>query len=331
MKSSIVLFAVLILVNIANSQDEPKLNLKFSGTVQPMVSYSQTNKDTAQIGFGLHRVRARMIGEYSDFIKCFVQFELTSPRLVDARLDYIASKAFMVRVGRFPGAGVRAGGLTPHTDIDIIERAASAIYWGKATVGADFRDYGIAFLGDVNGFNYNLTIHNGNGTANIQASHVSLSSMPDEGIAISGMVFYKPLQLKGFEAGGYYGNGNKYINYYTSYNAYIYYEPLPYRLKAEVISFTDKNGGTDSTSLGYYVFGALRFAQNFEGLARFEVFDPNTNLKNDKQTDITIGLAYSFFPVSWQNVKITGAYVIRREEGTVIKNNILYLMIQTIL
>jgi hypothetical protein len=331
MKSFLILFAALFLVATINAQDKPELNVKFGGTVQGMASYSQNNTDTAQIGFGLRRVRVKMYGTYGDFLKSFVQFELTSPKLLDARIEYIVSKAFQVRVGRFIGAGVRAGGLTPHTDIDIVERPASAIMWGRETIGADYRDYGVAFLGGVDGFNYNLTFHNGDGALNIKGSHFGLASMQTKSLAVSGMVFYKPAQLKGFEVGGYYGMGNKYVNEYSSYNAYVYFEPLPYRLKAEIISVTDKNGPADITGMGYYVFGAFRFANNFEALARFENLDPNTDLDNDKQTLITIGLAYSFFPESWKTAKITGAYVIRQEEGTSIDNDVFYLMFQAAL
>jgi hypothetical protein len=331
MKSFSIISAVLFLVSVAYSQNKPELNVKFGGTVQAMARYSQTSTDTAEMSLGLRRVRIRMFGDYGEFIKSFIQFELVSPKLYDARIDYIVSDAFMVRLGRFKGAGVRACVLTSHTELDIVERPVSANYWGTATVGSDFRDYGIAFMGDVEGFHYNLTIHNGNGTANFKTSVASSSVAKDLGMAVSGMLFYKPPQLKGFEAGGYYGVGNKNINNYTSYNSYIYYEPLPYRLKAEVISVTNKNGESDTTALGYYVFGAFRFAQHFEGLARYEILDPNTGLGNDKQTEITFGLTYSVFPLSWETVKITGAYVIRLEETRKINNNIGYILVQTAL
>jgi FAD/FMN-containing dehydrogenase len=68
------------------------------------------------------------------------------------------------------GAGVRAGGLTSHTKIDIVERPMSAQMWASKTVGGDYRDYGVATFGKVGDFNYNLTVHNGDGAANITAT-----------------------------------------------------------------------------------------------------------------------------------------------------------------
>ncbi len=330
-------FAVLFTANQISAQDEkPELKVKLGGTIQGVASYSQTipdeDENTNQIGFGLRRVRVKMYGNYGEHVKSFVQFELTSPKLLDARIEYVINKAFQIRMGRFIGAGVRAGGLTPHTNIDIVERAASAIYWGAKTIGADYRDYGLAVQGDIDGFNYNLTLHNGAGDLNIKAAQLNTATTKNRGIAVSGMVFYKPALLKGFEAGGYFGKGNSKINDYSSYNAYIYYEPLPFRVKAEVISATNKVPGTpDVTFLGWYAFGAYRVSQNFEALARFETLDMNTNIDNDKQTFITLGLAYSMFPSDWKAVKITGAYVIRNEEVGTVDNNVFYLMFQTAL
>ncbi len=332
MKIFLVITTVLLFSLTVFAQDVPELKVKLGGTVQGMASYAQTNTDTNQIGIGLRRVRVKVFGNYGEHIKSFVQFELTSPKLLDARIEYIVSKAFQIRVGRFIGAGVRAGGLTAHTDIDIVERAASAIYWGQRTIGADYRDFGIAALGDINGFGYNLTIHNGDGSQNIKASQLSLAKNLNNGMAVSGMVYYKPPQLKGFETGGYYGIGNKTFNEYSSYNFYIYYEPLPFRAKAEIISATNKGGAKDVTFLGYYIFGAYRVTQDIEVLARFENLDPNTDIEKDKGTFVTIGASYAFFPASWKTAKITAAYVIRNEEADPqIDNNVFYIMFQTAL
>ncbi len=330
-------FAVAFTANQLFAQDEkPELKVKFGGTIQGMASYSQTPPDeednTSQIGIGLRRVRVKMYGNYGDHVKSFVQFELTTPKLLDARIEYIIDKAFQIRMGRFIGAGVRAAGLTSHTDIDIVERAASAIYWGSRTIGADFRDYGVAVQGDVDGFNYNLTIHNGKGDLNVKGAQLNNATTQNRGMAVSGMVFYKPTALKGFEAGGYFGKGNSKINDYTSFNAYVYYEPLPFRIKAEVISATNKTtGNPDATFMGWYAFGAYRVAKNFEALVRFENLDPNTDVDDNKATFITVGLAYSMFPADWKAVKITAAYVIRNEEVGTVDNNVFYMMFQTAL
>ncbi|GBD90988.1 hypothetical protein BMS3Abin04_01712 [bacterium BMS3Abin04] len=332
MKQFTLLYSIFILIFFASSiiysQETPELKVKVNGTVQAWASYAQTNTDTNQVGFGLRRVRARFASTFGKHLKTFIQAELTSPKLLDARIEYIFTKAFQIRVGRFIGAGVRSGGLTSHTVLDIVERPFTAQQWGRETVGADYRDYGLAFLGTKNGFGYNLTLHNGNGKLNLKPSQRTTASVQTSGVAVSGMLFYKPKSVKGLEVGGYYGTGNKYQNDYTSFNGYIYFEPKPLRLKAEYISWTDKNGNADKTSAGFYGFAGYRVKSNIELVARYEQFDPNTNLTNDEQSLITIGATYSFYPAKWKTAKITAAYVIHNEASNAptIDNNVFYVM-----
>lgn len=310
------------------AQDAPEIKWKIGGTIQAMASYAQTGADTSQLGFGLRRVRLKTYFGMGD-VSAFVQFEGTSYKLLDARLTYKFSDAANIHVGRFIGAGVRAGGLTSHTDIDIVERALSAQKWGANTIGADFRDYGASLFGKFGELSYNLTAHNGDGAQNIKASHQSQGKLLNATSAFSGMVFYKPEAIKGLEAGGYYGIGNATFNDYAAYNAYVYWEPKPIRIKAEIVGVTNKNGATDLNSLGFYVFGAYQFMDNWEALARFENYDGNTDLEKDAQTLITIGARYALFPSKVSASKITVAYVIHGEEGTEIDNNVFYAMFQT--
>jgi len=320
----VVFFASSFIV----AQDAPKANWKIGGTVQAMASIAQTGADTSQTGFGLRRLRLKTYFNY-DKVTAFVQLEGTTPKLLDARMTYKISDAVNIRVGRFIGAGVRAGGLTAHTVIDLVERPLSAQKWGTNTIGGDFRDYGAALFGKFGELNYNLTVHNGDGAKNIKASHQSQGKLLNATSAFSGMVFYKPKDIKGLETGGYYGIGNATFNDYAAYNAYVYWEPSPIRIKAELIGFTNKNGATDVSSLGYYLFGAYGFMDNWEALARFESFDKNTDVEKDGETLITIGARYALYPQKFSNSKITFAYVIHSEEGTEIDNNVFYVMFQT--
>lgn len=325
---SLLLITIFSFCSYTLAQDTPDIKWKLGGTVQAYSSYAQTASDTNQIGFGLRRVRVKVYADFSANIKSFVQFELTTPKLLDARLDYLISPSFNIRVGRFIGAGVRAGGLTSHTDIDIIDRSYSAEYWGKKTIGADFRDYGMAFYGKFDDFNYNFTIHNGNGALNLKPAAGATASSKIQGVAFSGMAFFKPASVKGLEAGGYYGMGNKYVNDYRAYNAYIYYEPSPFRVKAEYIGEVDKNGTKDVTFSGYYFLGAYKVTPNVELMGRYERFDPNTDVSNNEGTIVTIAASYSFFAAKWAAAKITAAYVLPNENPVNIDNNVFYVMYQ---
>ena len=321
-------FVFFLSTSFIIAQDAPELKWKICGTVQAMGSYAQTNTDTAQIGFGLHRVRLKTYFDYGK-VSAFIQYSAKNNKIIDVRMTYKFLKTFNIRIGRFLGASPRAGALTSHLKIDIVERSFSAQKWATNSVGSDFRDYGVAAFGKLGNFNYNLTVHNGNGATNILASQKNTAKILNQNIAISGMVSFKPKLVKGLEAGGYYGIGNANINEYSSYNAYIYWEPKPIRIKAEVIGLTNTKGNKDVTSLGYYVFGALEITNAWELLARYEKYDPNTDVNNNVTNLITFGARYALFPAKISASKITIAYVLHDEEEVAINHNVLYVMFQT--
>lgn len=326
-----------------DGMDVPDIKLKVGGTVQSWASY-QMGDDFNQMGFGLRRVRGRFSATFSENLKSFVQFEMTTFKLLDARIQYIINKNVELRVGRFIGAGMRGAGLTSHKDIDIVERPVTAQMWGSNTVGADYRDYGAEGIfkgkvGEAGTLTGRLWIHNGGGALNLKPSHKGDSApvLEDESTAIDAMATFKAENIKGLELGGHFGIGNKDVADYSNYSAFVYWEPKPIRIKAEIASTTLDGGspvvaGDDLTFMGYYVFGAFRFADNWEGLARFETVDPDTDSDDDESTDITVGLSYSFWPAQVYTSKITGAYVIQSEGDALgdIDNNIFYVMFQVI-
>ncbi len=328
--STFIVFMLLITTGFLFAQDAPNLKVRMGGTVQAMGSYSQTGGAAVnQVGFGLRRVRLRAYTKFSKHFKGFVQMEITTPKLLDARLTYMVNKNLNIRIGRFIGAGVRAGGLTSHTVIDIIERPLTAIRWGGATIGGDYRDYGVAAFGKLGGgLSYNITIHNGKGSANIKATQKGAGSMLNDKFAYSGMLTFKPASIKGLETGGYYGVGNSNFSDYNAYNAYVYYTPKQFEIKAEYIGW--KDNATDVTTGGYYIFGGYSFAHNFEFLARYENYDPNTSVDNDAQTLTTIGARYFMFSSKKTASKITLAYVIHGEQGATIDNDAFYAMFQLV-
>ncbi len=334
MKSLTKLFFSVLVVLLTSSlmmaQDAPKPAVRLGGTIQAMLSSAQTNGDTSQIGVGLRRIRLRAYANLGKKVSAFIQYSAKSNKVLDARITYKFSPQFNLRIGRFIGAGVKGGGLTSHTKIDIVERPVTAQKWAAATIGADYRDYGIAVLGSISGFSYNVTLHNGSGAMNVLASHKSIGNPMKSGMAVSAMVGFKPEGIKGLDIGGYFGQGNKYYNDYSSFSGYLYYQPGPFRFKGEYVSWTNKNAPTEVTSNGFYAFGAYKIMPKIELLARYEQFDPNVDVDNDEQTDITIGAGYSIWPSKWTQGKITLAYVIQGESGTTVDDNVLYAFFQLV-
>jgi len=82
------LFLVFAFAALSFAGEKPEVKVKVGGTVQGWASYAQTNTDTAQVGFGLRRVRWRFYGSISDNFKTFVQLETVSPKLLDARIQW---------------------------------------------------------------------------------------------------------------------------------------------------------------------------------------------------------------------------------------------------
>jgi len=332
---------LLMSAGLLSAQDVPDFSYRIGGTVQAWTSMGDIHgADTNSLGWGLRRVRLRAYSKFGDKMKGFVQMELTSPKLLDARIEYLVSKAFSIRAGRFIGAGVRAGGLTSHTVIDITERPLSAVMWGGSTIGADYRDYGLDFVGKFGDLKANVTLHNGNGAINIRNRQTGHGPM-NGGFAVSGMLVFKPKTLKGLEAGAYYGMGNAEVNEYNSFNAYVYYEPKPLRVKAEVIGYTLVDhivnfDGTfsDRPAMGYYVFAGYGFAKNWEAVVRYENYDHNTDVDDNQITLITVGATHSIFSKKWAAGKITAAYTLQSEADVPgyeeFDNNVFQLVMQLV-
>ncbi|MCB9066518.1 MAG: hypothetical protein H6629_01730 [Calditrichae bacterium] len=328
--SVILLFACLLSGSMFAGDEDMKVEHKVGGTVQSWVSYQAA--DSAFLGFGLRRVRARWYATINSKFKTMVQAELTDPKLLDARLEYHFSKQFNVRMGRFVGAGVRGGGLTSHSQIDIVERPRVANYWAARTIGSDFRDYGVqaeakSATGEYAG---RVFFHNGSGAANV-ISHERTSPREAQlrDIAADVMVIAAPKSVEGLEVGGHFGVGNKDVKEWTSYSGYAYYEPGPFRLKAELVGLVDKSGAEDVTTMGYYVFGGFEVTPNIEIVGRFETFDPNTDVDEDGVNDITAGFVYKQFSGK-VNHKLTAAIVIPSEQGESVKNTAFYTVWQIV-
>jgi len=328
LKITIVLFIVSTVVVLA--QDAPELDFRLGGTVQAWTTSGQINgSDTNSLGWGIRRARLRAYANYGSKLKGFLQMEVASPKLIDARVEFLISKSFSVRAGRFVGASVRSGALTSHTKLDITERSLTAMKWAKATVGGDYRDYGIDFVGNFGDLKANVTLHNGSGSLNIKNSHKGYSFM-NGGFAISGMLVFKPQAVKGLEAGTYYGIGNPDINKYYAYNAYIYYIANLFKIKAEYITWKNTYSNIDISQMGYHLFTGYRVGKYLEAGIRYEHFDSNTDIENNERNLITLALTYSVFPSKWNVGKITAAYVISGETGTEIDDNVFQLAMQVV-
>ena len=319
------------------SPDDLKVNI--NGTIQSYASYEQNVQDSTQMGFGIRRLRLRVKSSFGEKISAFAQVEMTSPKLLDARISYRVIPELQFRVGRFIGAGMRGGGLTLHSELDIIERPVSAQEWAKRTVGSDFRDYGIEVIANISDFTIRGWIHNGDGAKNIKSSQTGRTFLKNGHFARDIMLTYKPDFLKNLEIGTHVGLGNNQFKYYNGtkyinrdnfhYSTYLYYQPGLFRFKTEYVSVTSKADEVqprDITFSGFYMFGGFKLTNNLELTGRFETVD-HDQLLNLQENYYTTGATYFFFPEEKVSAKISLAYV-HRQNTSNLKSDLLYAMFQ---
>jgi hypothetical protein len=107
---------------------------------------------------------------------------------------------------------------------------------------------------------------------------------------------------------------------------------MPFRMKAEIIGWKNTINDEDTNKLGFYIFAGYRFAENWEVAARFEKYDPSSELSDDHITLLTGGLTYSVFSSDWAAGKISVAYTYQKEADVVvypeIDNNVFQMMMQ---
>ncbi|MBI1931250.1 MAG: hypothetical protein HYS24_01775 [Ignavibacteriales bacterium] len=327
-KASILIFLLTFITSLTFAQETPEFSVKVGGLIQAWTSYGQINgADTNSLGWGIRRARLTATSNFGTKMKGIVQLELTSFKLLDAKIEYSLSNMFTLSAGRFIGAGVRGAGLTGAGSIDITERAYSADRWAANTIGTDFRDYGMDLTANIGELKANVTLHNGDGSVNL-TNKVLGSQIQNGGFAVSGMLAYKPEMLKGLEVGGYYGIGNKEINEYSAYNAYAYFEPGKFKVKAEFIGWTNTIDNSDLSQMGYYLLGGYKILDCLEAIARYEIYDANTDLDDTELNFITVGATYSLFPSKWNAGKITAAYIITGEPNITVDNNVFQIVMQ---
>ena len=285
---------------------------EFQYTVQTWGSYTQFDQakantgdeTTTQLGFGLRRLFLRGKMTVGD-LTTFVQYSATDNKVLDARLDYKLSDKLTLRAGRYVGAGSQAGARTPHTAIDFIERSMVARNWGTILNRGDFRTYGVSLLGKAGQFYYEATVHNGDGGLNLRPYNTtSNNSDEDTGLAPQ-LDLLAGLKLKnGFHAGFHYGLPNEKRINVSHMTGFVYFEPKDYgkgdfRAKVDLASLTDKRGAVDVTSMGYAVAGFFRICDRMELGARYESWDPDTDMDKDAYGDVTVGVSYAPNPDKW--------------------------------
>jgi len=303
--------------------------IKFRGFVQTWFSVgpNNTSGDT-QYGFQLRRVRLTPYGTLGKKFSWAIalDWDRQKPRLLDAYLDWAIQPAFKLRFGQFPAPGALSGALTPSGALDFLDRAAVADQWGTNSQLSAWRAIGVQVHGDLfkNKFYYALMFGNPR-TVELFTPAASSSTYDYK---YNGWSFWGRLEVKpvdGLRIGGFYGSAAEKLDDVerSSYGASIYYAKKPLNLKAEYIS--GKNTGVGYN--GAFVSAGIRSGK-IEPMVRWDTYSPKDGVADaagvTRYNNYTLGLNY----YTTDKVKFQVNYVLRKEQGTELKNNLFYICFQ---
>ncbi len=119
------------------------------------------------------------------------------------------------------------------------------------------------------------------------------------GVEFNGWVNFKPLGMTDgrygkLVTGGGISAGRNTVDYFVS-GAYVGYEYKKFWTKFEYMHGNGSNSGSGPTTRkasGLYATAAYRLTKKLEVLARYDLYDPNEEIKHNDTTEYTFGINY---------------------------------------
>ncbi len=292
------LFIIFSCVSFAKTYElnlgEGKVDL--SGYIQTLFSATEPTQN----GFSIARLRFDIWADPSPVWGYLIEADLAaSSPLIYGWIDLKTIPWFKMRFGKFYYPfGIEY--TTPPSKFDTINPSTTLWnYFGFS------RDIGAEVLGGSNGFKYWLSILNGQdnqvadkndfkdfcGRATYDFGGLMVGASLYSGLTGTDEAFDK--MRRGGELS--YKNG-------------------AFSLKSEFISGLDVS---TVESQGWYVMPIYRFNSNWEGLIKYESFDPDNDISGNAQSMITYGINYYFD----EDLKLQMNYIRNIEEVEQIKND----------
>lgn len=311
--------------------------IKFKGLAQTWFSYGEEGHgDDSGYGFTLRRVRFKPYGAFSDKIKWTMQFawDKQSASLADVYIDFIISKAFKIRVGKYTVPGTISSSLTSSGKLDFVERAAITQQWASRNSLSGYRTVGIQAYGDLmdGKLYYAVMLSNPKTTSLFSPSIKSTQySHENNGIAFWGRV--EAFLTKGLRLGAFY-TGVKETDTEvkkSSYGAHLFYVKKGLNFKLEYIA--GETGVEDMETKYNGMYAVLGYKTGkVEPIVRYDFFTPKDGAADsagvEKYNNISLGINYYYT----KKVKFQANYVLRNESMAAgfdkIKNNLFYICFQ---
>jgi len=264
------------------------------------------DETTTQLGNGIRRARLR--GKMTKGpVSAFVQYDAVASYVLDAQIDYKLSDNLTVRMGRFVGAGSQAGGNTSHTAIDFAERSIVGRNWASAVGRSDYRTFGMAVMGKIKNFDYQVMAQNGDNSLNLLPYGTKSSHSNEDTGPIPQLDFAISTKLSnGINVGLHYGPPNEDRINVSSATGFLYFQPKDYsqgkfRTKVDVARVVNHDSAMEDVSLGWGIGGFYRLSQKIELGTGYQTWDPNTDVGKDAVGNILFSAVYSPNPDHWKD------------------------------
>lgn len=298
-------------------------SFKFGGFLQQQFVADQTEGVPEQ--FLIKRARVGATGTLTEHISVnliggFVEPPDRTPALVNAFIDFNIHPLFQVRTGQFL---LPFGIESPEVIIfnPAIERTMAIRRLNPFRM---FRDVGVQVGGSGSVINYKIAVVNGKG-AN-QAEEFN----PKDVLGRIGITPFEHFEIGGSLHFGKYQPVATSEDHEDRFRAGVdaSYHGDPVFFRGEYIIREDKLGNGNSLKTnGWYLLGSYKFSDQFQGIARYESFNPNTDLDDNQLTAFTLGANYYFIG----NTRVSVNYEIRDDKLNPDLGNLLTVQMQVAL
>jgi hypothetical protein len=302
--------------------------LRLSGYTQ--IRYQVPENATS--GFDIHRARLILDGDITDHIDYRLQPEFagTSPKLLDAYMDYEVGSYLKFTAGQFK-IPFSQENLISSSMLETIDRSQvveALVARSKDVIGnQNGRDIGIKAggnflrLSDTYLFEYALALLNGQG--------IDTTDLNDQKDYVGRLLIHpiKDLSIGGDYYAGRYAlasiTGSSYER--TRIGAELSYIHDPVSLKAEYIRGRDGSKTTITTRQGWYVQGTcFLLPKKLQGVLKYDAYDPDVNIPDNTSTVYTIGLNWFFTSLT----RIQVDYEIKDVDRATRNSNLLAAQVQ---
>jgi len=317
MKRFILVFGTLVAILLAFQMVLEAAEIKVGGFGQIQYYYDEASSGASK--FIAKRARLRALATLTDRVGFFTQLDfiggpalattLNTPILNDARLDVTLCPYSKLSAGQFC---IPFGIETPISPYNL--EAINYSYVVTNLTGY-LRDVGVMLSGKYSWpdyfFDYSLALVNGTGYNKAEDNKYK------------DLVGRLGFNYKGFGLGASLYTGKKGAKadldkMRTGVDAK--FDKGPFFFQAEYIQAKDDTSKTsdDISSQGYYLLAGYKILSYLQPMVKFDLWDPNTDTKNNQVTKIALGGNWLFSPAA----KLQLFYDIKGEEKEPeVKNN----------